>query len=269
MIGLEPAAEDLALVTVALDGEHQVLVVHADLGLLLDAQARHVTRYHLKLPAEQAALFRRLLAFFALHCATRPATEQLTWTLNFNAAAFRVFLAGDNGTGFVVGRLFPNHPPSDQANVFYSNAVAFPGALPRTSVVTFQTLDAFELVERYYAESEQRTARLFDLGGERYAMLVSHPDSDEAYLRTVGIEAVRRLVDGGNLAPVELRASSWTCTCSHQKILGLIASTAREDLDGAFGGESALAVSCPRCSAVYTVTRAETAAFLAGGKSPG
>ncbi len=265
VIGLEPAGADQAMVHVALEEAHQVLVVHSDLRLLLEAHAHHAARHHLQLPAGEAALFRRLLAFFALHCATRPATEQLTWTLNFNAAAFRVFLAGDNGTGFVVGRLFPNHPPSDQANVFYSNAVAFPGALPRTSVVTFQTLDAFQLVERYYAESEQRTARLFDLGEERYAMLISHPNSDEAYLRAVGTAAVQRLVDGGRLAPVEVRACSWTCTCSHQKILALIASTAREDLDGTFGGEAALSVSCPRCSAAYTITKAETAAFLADG----
>ncbi len=246
-----------------------VLRVQGDLGPLFTDYYLHLADHHLRYTPEQDKIFKPALAAFALHCASRPHGEHLAWTVNFQRPLLNLFLTGDNEDGTVAGRLFTENVREAEHNIFYSDIVARRGAAPRRSVVDFDGTDAFGVVEKYYAASEQRIARYFDLGGDTYAMLVSHPDCDEPWLRAVDLAGLRTLEERETLAPIERRGCQWHCGCNHTRILGTIAAAAREDMAGVFGGDESVHIACPRCAAQYVITREALEAFFAREKRAG
>ena len=253
------------VVTVDFVRHRNVLLVRADLGPLFTDHYLHLADHKLRSTPAQDALFRSALAAFALHCASRPQLEHLAWTVNFQQPLLNLFLTGDNEDCTVAGRLFTADVRVADQNIFYSDIVSRRGAIPTRSIVNFAGADSFKVVEAYYAASEQRTARYFDLGGDQYAMLISHPDCDEKWLRSVDLAGVRELAERETLAPIERRNYGWHCGCTHQKILGTLAAAAREDLAGLFGGGEIIRVECPRCAAVHAITREAMEALLARG----
>ena len=246
-----------------------VLLVQGDLGPLFTDYYLHLADHHLRYTPEQDTIFKQTLAAFALHCASRPHGEHLAWTVNFQQPLLNLFLTGDNEDGTVAGRLFTENVREAEHNVFYSDVVTRRGALPRRSIVDFNGTNAFAVVEKYYEASEQRTARYFDLGEDTYAMLVSHPDCDERWLRAVDLAGLRTMAERETLAPIERRFCQWRCGCSHTKILGTVAAAARGDLAGVFGDNESVHVACPRCAAQYVITREAMEAYFAQRKKGG
>jgi len=258
-----------AIVTVDYVRHRNVLLVQGDLGPLFTDYYLHLADHHLRYTPEQDTIFKQALAAFALHGATRPHGEHLAWTVNFQRPRLNLFLAGDNEDGTVAGRLFTENVREAEHNIFYSDIVARRGAAPRRSVVNFDGTDAFGMVEKYYAASEQRIARYFDLGNDVYAMLVSHPDCDEQWLRAVDLAGFRGLAERETLARIERRSCLWRCGCNHPKIIGTIATAAREDIAGVFGDDESVHVACPRCAAQYVITREALEAYFASRKKGG
>src|SRR5262245_6868758 len=66
----------------------------------------HLADQALKPAEAHDSLFKRALAAFTLHAASRPRNELLAWTINIQEPLVNLFLGGDNGTGTVVGRVF-------------------------------------------------------------------------------------------------------------------------------------------------------------------
>ena len=119
-----------------------------------------------------------------------------------------------------------------------------------------------------HAQSEQRLVRFFDLGEDKYALLISHPDCDENWLRQITGAGVGDLARQETLARIESRHYQWFCGCTQQKILGALAPLARADMQDLFGGSETIHVQCPRCAAKHSLTREVMEAFLAEtGKS--
>ncbi len=256
-----------AIVTVDFVRHRNALLVRADLGPLFTDYYLHLADHKLHYTPEQAELFRNALAAFTLHCASRPQREHLAWTINFQQPLLNLFLTGDNEDCTVAGRIFTENVRAADQNIFYSDIVGGRGAIPQRSIVNFEGADAFKVVETYYAGSEQRTARYFDLGGDQYALLISHPDCDEKWLQSVDLAAVREIADKETLARIERRNYGWHCGCTQQKILGTLSAAAREDMAGLFGGSEIIRVECPRCAAVHVITREAMEAVLAESKS--
>ena len=257
------------IVTVDFVRRRNVLLVQADLGPLFTDYYLHLADHHLRYTPAQDAIFKRALAAFALHCASRPQGEHLAWTMNFQQPLLNLFLAGDNEDHTMTGRLFTENVREAEHNIFYSDIIARRGALPRRSIVNFDGTDALGVAEKYYEASEQRTARYFDLGEDGYAMLVSHPDCDEPWLRAVDPAGLRTLKERETLVRIERRTYQWRCGCNYPKILGTIATAAREDMAGVFGEDESVQVACPRCAAQYVITREALEAYLAQGKKSG
>ena len=209
------------------------------------------------------ALLKQALVAFTLHCASRPRNEHLAWTIGLQDPRLNLFLAGDNEDCTVVGRVFTENVREAPKNVFYSELMPRRGAEKRRSVVNFDGADLFRAVETFYATSEQRPAHFFDLGDERYAMLLSHPDCDEAWLRRVTLADVKALADTETLARIERRAYRWHCGCEQRKIIAALAPAAQEGLGGLFGDDEVIHVQCPRCAAAHTITREAMEAWLA------
>jgi molecular chaperone Hsp33 len=56
-------------------------------------------------------------------------------------------------------------------------------------------------------------------------------------------------------APLEKRHYRFCCGCSPARVAGVLAPTLRGDLDGIFGGDAHITVTCPRCGARHELAR--------------
>lgn len=260
-----------AVVTLDFVRHRNVLLVRGDLSPVFVDYYLHLADHGLKPEPAHDRLLRQALAAFTLHCASRPQREHLAWTISLQEPRLNLFLAGDNEDCYVVGRLFTENVREQEHNVFYSELMPRRGAEKRRSVVNFAGADIFHAAEAYYAASEQRTARYFDLGDDHFALLISHPDCDEAWLKGVDAAAVKALGEQETLARIERRLYQWRCGCTQRKILAALAPAAHADMEGLFGEGESIRVQCPRCAASHVITREAMEAVLAhlkpGGES--
>ncbi len=251
------------VITVDFIRHRNVMLVQADLSPLFVDYYLHLADNGLKYPAEEEALLRRGLIAFTLHCASRPRNEHIAWSISLQKPRVNLFFAGDNEDCQVVGRLFTENVREADKNVFYSEVIPKRGAEKRRSVINFEGADIFHATETYYAQSEQRPIRLFDQGGDKYTLLLSHPDCDEAWLKQITSAGLNDLAKQETIARIESRSYYWLCGCTQQKILGALAPMARTDLKDLFGESEMIQVQCPRCAAKYSLTRETMEAFLA------
>ncbi|MBI2518303.1 MAG: Hsp33 family molecular chaperone HslO [Opitutae bacterium] len=252
-----------AVVTLDFVRHRNVLLVRGDLSPVFVDYYLHLADHGLKHAPAHDYLLRQALAAFTLHCASRPQREHLAWTIGLQEPRLNLFLAGDNEDCYVVGRLFTENVREQPHNVFYSDLMPRRGAEKRRSVVNFEGADIFHAAETYYAASEQRTARYFDLGDDHFALLISHPDCDEAWLKAVDGAAVKQLGGKETLARIERRLYQWRCGCTQQKILTALAPAAHADMGELFGEGESIHVQCPRCAAGHVITREAMEAVLA------
>ena len=257
------------VITVDFVRHRNAMLVQADLSPLFVDYYLHMGDNRLKYFAEQEELLKRGLVAFTLHCASRPRHEHLAWTINLQQPRLNLFYAGDNEDCLVIGRLFTENIREAEKNVFYSELVPKRGAEKRRSVVNFEGADIFHAVEVYFAESEQRPVRLFELGDEHFALLISHPDCDEAWMKQISAAEVRNLAKQETLARIESRTYQWFCGCTQQKILAALAPMARTSLQDLFGDSETINVQCPRCAARHNLTRETVEAYLAQSGQPG
>jgi molecular chaperone Hsp33 len=238
------------------------LLTQADLGGLFVDYYLHLADHGLRPDPLHDRIFKEALGAFVLHCASRPRNEIIAWTINFQDPLLNLFLVADNEEGTVAGRIFTEHVKQGEHNLFFSEVVR--GKRPlRRSAVDFEGSDSFKAVESYYARSEQRPARYFQVNGEEFAMLAAHPDYDRDWFQTIDPDGVRALKDQEIVSPLEKRHYRWQCGCNQQRILQILSTPMREEPEELFGEEESIRVECPRCAARYTITREAMEAYVA------
>jgi hypothetical protein len=238
------------------------MLARAPMGDLYVDYYLHLAKYHIHPLPEHDALFKRALALFVLHCASRPHNEHIAWTINFPGPRVNLFLVGDNETGAVTGRIFDQHVKDGDANLFYADVVRGSGD-KRRSAVSFTSPDPIEAVEKFYEQSEQRLGRCFQLGEEDFAFVTEHPDCDLPWLRALTPEAVAQLATAEDLGPLERRVYRWHCGCNQQRMMEVLAPAMRQDPQDLFGDEPKLEIACPRCGAHHVITREAMESYLA------
>jgi molecular chaperone Hsp33 len=237
------------------------LVAQADFGDLYVDYYLHLGQHQIQLAPQHDAMFKRALAVFTLHCASRPWHELTAWTMNFQEPLVNLFLTGDNETGAITGRVFTEDVKQMAANVFYADVVR-PRQPKRRSAVNFAGSDPVAAVEAFYAQSEQRPARCFQLGEEEFALVTEHPDCDSAWFQALTTDAVRALETTETLSPMERRIYRWHCGCNQERMMEVLAPVMRQDPDELFGSDPKLEIRCPRCAARHTITREALEAFV-------
>jgi len=253
-----------AEVTVDFIRHRNVMLVQGDLGPLLVDYYLHLADHRLQHSPEHDQLLKQALVAFTLHGAARPRNEHYSWTIGLQQPRLNLFLAGDNEDCIVAGRIFTENVRESPQHVFYSELMPSRGAEKRRSVVNFDGADLFQAVETFYAGSEQRRGRYFDLGEDRYALLISHPDCDEDWLRSVQLAEAKDLAATEILARIERRLYRWHCGCKQSRILNALGPAARADIAGLFGDGELIHVQCPRCAASHAITREAMEAWLDG-----
>jgi molecular chaperone Hsp33 len=238
------------------------LVARADFGDLFVDYYLHLAAQRMQPAPASDAIFKRALAAFVLHAASRPRNEMIAWTINFQAPLVNVFLTGDNETGTVTGRGFEDNVKEGPENLFFADVVRGRGE-KRRSAVTFAGADPLVAAEKFYTQSEQRGARFFQLGEEEFALVTEHPDCDLAWFRGLTAGAVRALATTETVAPLEDRVVRWHCGCNQARMLEVLAPAMRQDPPGLFGDQEKIEIRCPRCGARYAITREAMEAFVA------
>jgi molecular chaperone Hsp33 len=237
------------------------LVARANFGDLYVDYYLHLGANQIQLDPGPDAIFKRALAAFTLHCASRPWKEMTAWTINFQEPLVNVFLTGDNETGGITGRVFTENVRQLERNIFYSDLVK-PGQPRRRSAVNFEGTDPVAAAEAYYRQSEQRPARYFQPQEEEFVMVTSHPDCDEAWFNALTVEQIRALDTTETLSLMERRVYRWHCGCNQGRMMEVLAPTMKVDPDGLFGGETKVEIRCPRCGARHVITREAMEAFV-------
>src|SRR3954469_19521758 len=178
------------------------LLARADFGTMYVDYYLHLSANQIRVAPEHDAMFKRALAAFTLHCASRPWNELVAWTINFQKPLVNLFLTGDNETGAITGRVFDENVKEGPENLFFADVVR--GQQPkRRSAVTFAGADPIVGAEKFYAQSEQRVARYFQLAEEDFAMVNEHPDCDMGWLRELTPETMKTLDQRETLALLE------------------------------------------------------------------
>lgn len=242
-----------------------VLVARANLSELYVDYYLHLGTNKVRLSEAHDAMFKRALAGFVLHCASRPRNEMTAWTINFQEPRVNLFLTGDNELGTVTGRIFDENVRELPENVFYADVVRRREP-SRRSAVNFIGSDPLVAVENFYAQSEQRPGRFFQLGDEEFALVCEHPDCDAAWFAALDIEQVRSMEKDETLSLLETRVCRWHCGCNQARMLEVLAPVMRTDPEGLFAGDPVITIQCPRCTARHAVTREALEAFVAGHK---
>jgi len=241
-----------------------VLVAKADFSQLYVDYYLHLSDQGLKVAPEHDALFKRALAAFVLHSASRPHNELTAWTINFQEPLVNLFLTGDNADGSVAGRVFAENVKEMPTNLFFTDVVR--GTQPkRRSSVEFEGGDPMAAVEAYYRKSEQRPARYFQTGEEEFALVAAHPDYDEAWFEALTVEQVKAFDTAEELGLLEKRIHRWHCGCNQARMLQVLAPVFKQDAEGLFGEDEKIEIRCPRCAARYAITREALEAFVAKG----
>ncbi len=238
------------------------LLARASFGDLYVDYYLHLSDQQMKPSVEADQMFKRALAAFTLHSASRPWNELTAWTINFQNPLLNLFLTGDNETGAVTGRVFDENVKELPENLFYADVVR--GREPkRRSAVTFTGADPIAAVEKFYSQSEQRLARYFQVGEEEFIMITELPDCELDWLKALTVEDVVRLAETETVAPMERRIYRWHCGCNQARMMEVLAPSMRQDPEELFGGDEKLEIRCPRCGSRYNITRESMEAFIA------
>jgi molecular chaperone Hsp33 len=238
------------------------LIARAEFSELFVDYYLHLSTNQIRVSPEHDAMFKRAIAGFTLHSASRPWNELTAWTINFQQPLVNLFLTGDNETGAVTGRVFDEDVKEGPENLFFADVVRV-NQPKRRSAVTFSGTDPLVAVEKFYAQSEQRAARYFQLGEEDFAMVTEHPDCDLAWFRSLTAEQMRTLDEHETLALMERRIYRWHCGCNQERMMEVLTPTMKQDPHALFGDDPKLEIRCPRCGARHTITREALEAFVA------
>ena len=238
------------------------LLARADFGTLYVDYYLHQGQHGHRHAPDHDGMLKEALAAMTLHAASRPWNESWAWTVHFREPLLNLFVAGDNRRGAVVGQIFTEDVKDDGRSLFFADCVRERGD-PRRSYVEIEGAEPMRAVEQFYAQSEQRPSRFFQLGPEEFVMISAQPQCDVAWLEALDDAAVAVLDATETLSLLEERRYHWDCGCSQERMLAVLAPAVRHDADGLFGTDAVLRMSCPRCGARHTITRKAAEAYLA------
>ncbi len=232
------------------------LLLTADFSPIYVDYYLHLMQQKMRHEELEDALFKGVLAYFGLHLVSRPWREYHAWTLNLcKPMVANIFVSGSSMSADVIGRIFTKDVRVPEQNMLFAQAIRGQQE-PQTSALVIKGDTPESWVESFYRQSEQRLARAFYLGGDRYALIAAQPDADHDWLDDLSPEAVLAILDGKSTEETKLletRHFSFRCGCTVEKILPTLRAMSGE-FDDVLASNGQLGVSCPRCGASHVVT---------------
>lgn len=245
-----------------LSREHNLLAARGLFAPLFADYLVHSRRWVGEPDGLVMTMMRQGLAAAALYLTCRPNDEQTAWTFNFPEPPLNIFVAADAGRGTVIGRYFDRDIRATEHNRLFVQTVRRIGE-PYLSAIEVHGFDLLLILEAYYEQSEQATARFFEYDGDEFVMLMALPGIDEPWLRGLSLGQARELLSLPGTRLIEKRPISFGCTCDDARIIEIMRGMFRDRPDELFGGEPKVEVNCPRCGRAYEIARA---VFEAGAR---
>ena len=168
------------------------LLVRANFEPLYIDYYLHLADHGLRYTGAQDEMMKDTMAALVLHLASRPHDEGAGWTLNFQEPPMNLFVTGCTRPSQVTGRVFTEDVKKFDNNIFIAQVIRS-GQMVRQSMVEFDGKNVFKAVEDFYWQSEQRLGRLFRYDEEDLVMITAQPDCDEAWLKSLTDEDIRKL----------------------------------------------------------------------------
>jgi hypothetical protein len=231
-----------------------VLAARGTFTALFEAYLEHARRWVGEPDGLVHAMMRQGLAAAALYLTCRPTDEHTAWTLNLPEPPLNIFFSADASRDRVVGCHFLENVQAGPHSRLFVQLARSRGE-PHLSVIEVTGFDVLDILERYYVQSEQATARFFELPGQVFLMLMALPGVDEPWLREVTPEEARALLDGADSRWLERRTVVFGCACDEERIRAIAAGIFRNQLDELFGSDAAAEIRCPRCGRAFTISR--------------
>lgn len=253
----DPSAENgrigEAVVRRFVDRENDALVTVGDFGPLFAAYLDHVRRWESEPDGLSQTLMRQGLGAAVLHLSTRPRDESVGWTINVHQPPTNLFLAGDSGDATVTGRVFTEGVrPADESRMYVQSSRA--GRKTTQSTVEIHGVDVLEMFEQYYERSEQLPARFFEVTDEQFLMVLTLPEADGDWVRSLSREEAIGLIDDG-LKPLGEVTYRFQCGCSSDRMLDVVRGMFAADPEDLFQGDEGVEIFCPRCGRRWWVER--------------
>lgn len=242
--------------------ERNALAVRADLGPLYMDHYLHLMQHSLRLQPDIDQLLKDALGAITLHLASRPWDEITAWTVNLKDPLCNLFVTGSSRSEGVAGRAFTEDVKADGQSRFIAQ-IREGDSGTRQSIVEFQGSDFFSIVEHFFAQSEQRLARLFRHSEETFVMVTAQPDCDEDWMRSLTDESIRELDKTETLSLLESRFYRFHCGCDLDRILPTMASLTPDLIAELFSDSETIPIQCPRCAARFPLTRTTLEDYLA------
>ncbi len=257
-----PPEETTLIVAHSLFVRHRnALLVRAKFEPLYVDYYLHLMDNGLKYPPQPDQMLKDAIAAVVLHATTRPWKEHHAWTLNFAEPVMNLFVTASSLGENVVGRIFTEGVRQSDTSLFYAQTKV-QDEEARTSTVEVQGKNIFGTVEDFYLQSEQRRARIFDLGDEEIIMVSAQPECDEEWLEGLTVQTAKTLSEDEELGPLETRRFRYQCGCNLERVFPAIAPLARQGLDELFLGDETITITCPRCAAKWRLTREQVEAVM-------
>lgn len=230
------------------------LVLRAKFAPIYTDYYLHLMQHEIRHAPELDQMMKDFLACITLHAVARPWAETTAWTVNLRAPRLNIFATAGSLSESVTGRIFTEDVREPDRNYFYSQVTAANQNEPRLSTLEVDGRDPLHWVEQFYAQSEQRPARMFRHDDELFSLVTAQPDCDEEWLANLDADAAEKVQDKEETTVLETRKFRFHCGCDLEKILPILGSW-RERPDELFDNAEAITVQCPRCAANYLITR--------------
>ena len=227
------------------------LAVRGNFGPVYMDHYLHLMQHQITTSPDNDQKLKDALAGIALHLASRPWDEVSAWTIHFCEPLMNLFVTGNSNEGNIIGRLFTEGIKDDKKNLFITQINNFPKE-PRRSAIDFKSSsNIFQIIQEYYLQSEQRTARFFNYSEEEFVFISAQPDCDEDWLLSLNDEAIRNLDKDEELSLLEKRYYSYRCGCSKERITNALATASKEEI---LGDKESVNIECPRCAATTIIS---------------
>lgn len=229
------------------------LLLQADFSPLFVDYYLHLQKHGLRNEPQEDFTLKQLLALFTLHLTARPWQEYHAWTFNVRSPRLaNYFVSGAATDESVVGRAFRENVREPERDMLYTQIIRR-GREPQTSAISLEGSRAEDWVECFYRQSEQRAARAFDLGNDRYALLTAQPDADHDWLSELTAQQVSAIPETEETKRLETRRFQFRCGCTLERLLPVIRSL-KKDFADEISEQGFIEANCPRCGAKYKIT---------------
>ncbi len=243
----------------------EALLLRVDMSAYLIDYYLHRKKVAPDTTPEQDEKLKEIIACFAMHLTGHASAQSHGWTIQLiSQPPYSLFVTGsvnphpDTGdiNGQIVGNILTEHIRHTDINGLHAQVTDGKGKTSK-SYVQSESADIGEIVEHFYAQSEQQPLRIaLSKTSDTAVGLLALPGYDQPWFESAKLE---ELASGDNSAGKQMRVCRFTfaCDCSPQKLIPFFRSIPQESVNDLYGADDEILITCPRCGEQFPILRSD------------